>query len=298
MIVKHEKDPDIREDGSELVNYDNQDFKIFSRRNYIIANQTFLMMVMHWHTDIEIIYIRKGSVSYQLNGRKVVMKKGEGIIVNSRQMHCIQTENEDCILDCLIFHPLVLCATRYVENNFVLPIINNDYLPYIMLSDRIEWQKRILHLTSEIFEWSENENCEMEQLSTLTMLWKILYDNLDINTEEVVDNNLEIVKKMIEYIHAEYAEQIKLEDICRQGGVGRTHCAKLFDKYTNMTPMEFLKNHRLSKAVELLLDTDMSVSDISYEVGFSGPAYFTKSFREKMGCSPLDYKKEILSRKI
>ena len=87
-------------------------------------------------------------------------------------------------------------------------------------------------------------------------------------------------------------EKISLEDIARAGNVGKTLCAKLFKKYVSKTPGEYLIFYRIQKSIELLTDTNMSTTEISYATGFSSASHYTKTFRELMGCTPLKYRKE------
>ena len=54
-------------------------------------------MSVHWHSDVEFIYIKKGFVSYQLNDRIIRLNEGEGIFVNSRQLHMIILEENECL---------------------------------------------------------------------------------------------------------------------------------------------------------------------------------------------------------
>ena len=57
----------------------------------------------------------------------------------------------------------------------------------------------------------------------------------------------------------------------------------------NQTPLEYVMEYRLNTAKQLLDDTKMSITDISYHCGFSSNAYFGKIFREKYGMTPLQY---------
>ena len=89
---------DIREDGSELVHFDDPEFQVQFRKNDIPEWYTFDELTIHWHDEVEFIYVIKGSVKYQLNGKMVLMREGEGIFVNARQIHLITTAGEECCL--------------------------------------------------------------------------------------------------------------------------------------------------------------------------------------------------------
>lgn len=91
---------------------------------------------------------------------------------------------------------------------------------------------------------------------------------------------------MIHYIHKNYASKITLSDISVTGKVGKTTCTSIFQKYTNETPISYLTNFRLKKSLELLLSTDKTISEICYQVGFSGASYYTETFHKAYGYIP------------
>ena len=301
---------DIRNDKSELLHYDNPDFQVFYRKNYIPGGCIFPNMSIHWHDEVEFLYVTEGHIGYQLNGRYVTMDAGEGIFVNARQLHLIKNEGVDCVLYCLIFHPMILSSSKHVASEFVKTIIENDCFPYILLSDRIAWQNKILHHIKEIhqYEGSGNDldrNCdrkpghELDTLSLLYKIWSELYHNLDIAHTDGTEHNqdLAIVKNMIGFIHENYKTAINLNSLCEAGNVGKTKCTALFTNFLNLSPMEYVNSYRLDKSLALLEDTDLTVTRIACETGFSDSSYFAKAFRKYIGCSPQEYRKFIKEKR-
>lgn len=288
----HYDTPDISDNGSEKIHYDNLDFQLFCRKNFNPANSCFPGMTLHWHNDLEFIYVFEGETSYQLNGRRVLMKAGEGIFVNSNQLHLIISENSDCGLYCIIFHPTVLCSSKYIEEKFVAPIVANESIPCIMLSEKVSWQNDILQFQKKLYELSETENSETEMMQTLFALWTTLYKNLDLSeNKERYDGSLNVVRQMLRFVHDNYKQKITLNDLCRAGGVGKTCCAELFRKYVSCSAIEYVINYRIKKSVELLLKTDMSVTEIALETGFSGGSFYAETFRKKLGVTPLEFRR-------
>lgn len=289
----HYDTPDINDDGSEKIHYDNPDFQLFCRRNYNLANSCFPGMTIHWHSDLEFIYVYEGETSYQLNGRRVLMKAGEGIFVNSNQLHLIVSENSDCGLYCIIFHPTILCSSKYIEEKFVAPIITDESTPYLMLSETVDWQNEILQYQRKLYELSVSENREPEMMQLLFALWTVLYKNLDLSeNRERYDGSLNIVRRMLRFVHDNYNRKITLNDLCRAGGVGKTCCSELFRKYVSCSAIEYVINYRITKSIELLLNTDMSVTEIALESGFSGGSFYAETFRKKLGISPQEFRKK------
>ena len=284
---------DIKSDGSEVLHYDQPDFPVFIRKNIIPPNACFPDISLHWHDDLEFIYVLSGDIGYYVDGEHVVMRAGEGIFVNARHMHLICNADLGCTLLCIIFPPTVLCSTEFIASKMVNPVLNAKELAYLLLSKQVPWQKVILTEIKEIYDNSLQENGEPDIMAAIYRLWGTLYRNIDVKTvEKHKDENLILMKRMLDYLYKNYDKKITLNDVCDQAGIGKNKCTELFRRYTNMSPMDYLRNYRVEKGVELLRETDLSVTEIAYEVGMSGASYFAESLRKYRGCSPLQIRKD------
>lgn len=285
---------DIREDQSEVIHYDNPEFPVFCRFNQIPGFCVLRDTSFHWHDDIEFIYVVKGNIIQHINGGKVILSQGEGIFINSNQIHVVENNNVDVDLYCMIFKPTLLCSSQYMENKYVSPITHADSVPFYVLKKSVPWQEEILDKVKRIVEYSMEEKRELCMVSELNLLWDILYKNL---LPAAGENNPEksgmiIFKKMMEYIQREYNNSISLKDICKVGGVGKTKCAELFMQYVNMPPIEYLICFRLEKSAIMLRDTDRTISEIAFFCGFSGASYYTECFKKRVGCTPNEYRRK------
>ena len=290
---KYSDIPEIKKDGYENIRYDNPDFPLFCRRNDIPANFVPLKMSLHWHSDVEFICIRKGHAFYQLDDYTVRMNTGEGIFVNSRQLHLIVLGDEECQLDCIIFHPMLLCSSKYIEEKYVHPIISNPSVPWLLFHDSIPWEKSVLTKLSLLYELSKKKNTELEMIKTTFEIWKLLYDHVPgiVSESHSCNESYAVFQKMVACIQTHYREPISLNMLCKAGGMGRTACTKIFQKYANSTPIDYVRHYRIAKSIELLQSTDMSITKIAYETGFSGASFFTKTFKEITGITPGQMKK-------
>lgn len=285
--------PDIKEDGSEIIRYDNPDFPLFCRRNFFSGKSIFMGMAMHWHSDVEFVCIKKGSTFYQLDDRIIKLKEGEGIFVNARQLHMITAGDEDCELYCVIFHPMILCFSKFIEEKFVYPVISNASAPYVILHESVMWEREVLTRIRLLYEFSKKGDCELEMVKAVCDIWKLLYDNIQrsASKDKQYDGGFEIIKRMIAYIQEHYKETVTLDQLCREGGVSRTVCTKLFQKYVNVTPIDYVRHYRIAKSIELLQSTDKTITEIAYETGFCGTSFFAKTFRKITGITPRQLRK-------
>ena len=87
-------------------------------------------------------------------------------------------------------------------------------------------------------------------------------------------------------------EQFGVSELADAIGMSRSNLLRKIKKETNLSASQFIREIRLAYAVDLLKDEDITVSEVSYKVGFGSPSYFIKCFREKYGYSPGDSSKQ------
>jgi AraC-like DNA-binding protein len=253
----------------------------------------------HWHNDIEFGLITKGELQFNINGNDIKLKSGQGVFVNSKQIHHAfsvgRSEWEGVVL---IFSPLLLCTNEQIERELINPVINNRDFTYAVLSDETPW-------TSDVFRLVE-ESCDMharvaEPLglqSIFCKLWALLYNNMpqESSTRDTAcDYNISTLKEMIAFIHGNYTGKVTLSDICTAGSVCRSKCGVLFKKYLHQSPMDYLTAHRLRKAAAMLSETSEPMNEIAAAVGFAGASYFAETFRKYYNCTPKEYRESRTS---
>lgn len=277
----------------EVLHYDNPDFPVFIRRNYIEQPDELEDAFIHWHDELEFIYVLSGDIKYLINGERIALRAGEGVFVNSRQLHRILGGTNKCELLCLIFSPMLLCAAKYVTGKFVQSILSAEDLPYIFLKSDMDWQKNILQKIATIYESTNYGEEELEIMAHLYHMWHLIVNNVKGQKQKSnANNDLMYVKTMIEFIQGAYEERVTLYDICKSGNMGKNKCTSLFWKYTNMSPVDYVRHYRVEKGIELLKYSHMTITEIAYATGFSGASYFAETFRKYMGCSPVQFREK------
>lgn len=94
------------------------------------------------------------------------------------------------------------------------------------------------------------------------------------------------------YIHEHYQEDITREDVARAVSLAPEYYAKQFKRETGVAVKDYINQHRVEVAKELLRTTEKKVTDIAMDVGFSDSSYFTVVFRKIVGMSPSEYRQE------
>lgn len=96
----------------------------------------------------------------------------------------------------------------------------------------------------------------------------------------------------IDYFNANLSEKIRLTDIAEVLSINQYHFNRLFQQSMGIPPYRYVNNQRIEKAKRLLRQTKLSIADIAMECGFCNHSSLTKHFRNNVGTTPKQYRKE------
>lgn len=96
---------------------------------------------------------------------------------------------------------------------------------------------------------------------------------------------------MIQFIEDHYAEELSVGDIAAAGGVSEREAQRAFKGALGECPMEYLTNHRLFVASQMLKSTDATAGQVARDCGFSSQSYFARRFRERYGHTPSEHRR-------
>lgn len=282
-------------DSSETIAYNNPLFPAYVRYNFLSSYPDY-SAVSHWHKDLEFIVIKKGSMTYNVNGELIDLSEGSGIMVNSRQLHYgFSSEHKECEFICILLSPELLSVNDWFYQNYVEPVTENSFYPYLYLSEE-KWKHSIIEKLDKLYTFfttqSEQGIPYFALINQFLSIMNLLYENLDIKSQGTTksSNELTTLKNMITYIDEHYAQRITLEHIALSGACCKSRCSLLFKKYLRETPMTYITKLRLRKSLSALIDSDKSITEIAYEHGFSGASYYCETFRKYYRTSPLKYR--------
>lgn len=117
-------------------------------------------------------------------------------------------------------------------------------------------------------------------------------DKTTLSKESVSDVDKGFVDRFRELIEENLADsELSVEDLGGKMGLSRVQLYRKIKALTNYSPNELVRIARLKKAASLLASSEKTISEITYEVGFTSPSYFTKCYKEYFGESPTDFLK-------
>ncbi|MEM7299759.1 MAG: AraC family transcriptional regulator [Pseudomonadota bacterium] len=99
------------------------------------------------------------------------------------------------------------------------------------------------------------------------------------------------VRKSLSIMQQRFSEEVEIDWLARESGLSRPHFFKLFKRQMGITPNLYLNTLRAEHAIEDLMRTNKSVTDIGYDLGFASQASFTRFFSSNVGIPPSDYRR-------
>lgn len=249
--------------------------------------------VMHWHNDLQFIYILEGEIIVQTLDDKIIVEKNNGIFINKNVVHLIK-RNGLCSYNGFIFPDYFL---KFYFNSpakdFVDNIVENKGIKLCLFDKNYEWCKHILDNLNKLSLLEENKDkfYAYQVLVLLSSIWLDINKNIEIPERKQKDITSERMQLFLNYIENNYSDNISLDKLAKSANVSKSECLRCFKKSLNTTPYKYLLEYRLAKAVKLLNSSNESISEISLKVGFNQTSHFCKYFREKTGFSPLIYRK-------
>ena len=110
-----------------------------------------------------------------------------------------------------------------------------------------------------------------------------------VEQKPFISGNVQIVRKTKAYLEEHYNEDLNLQLLADVLGVSAGYLSKSFKAQTGSSFTEYLTDVRIDAAKQMIRETEQSISDISYAVGFSDPGYFSKCFRKRENLSPSEF---------
>ena len=99
------------------------------------------------------------------------------------------------------------------------------------------------------------------------------------------------VEKAKQYVHENMTRDLRLADVAKECGVSKYHFSRIFKAITGRSLKCYINEKRIEKAKDLLMNTDLSVTEICYMIGFNDLSYFDRVFHRFVGTSPSRYRR-------
>ena len=277
------------EDRTEKLRFLSADFPIAmytQRFDHAASDQ----IPFHWHRELQVTWVYRGSLAYQVNGEALTVDRGSLLFINSGLLHSVRTVGGDAETLCInfgpgVFHPMLL-------KHYIGPVLENPACTCLRLHLKPGYLGALERFADN---WDERQLGYFTVTNFLSQLAEDLVTGFTGGSAPVDQREARQFNAILEYLQDRYAQPLTVAQLAREAHVNKNRLTALFKKYTGLSPMKYLSEYRLYAAKRLIADTELSISQISQEVGYNQISHFIQQFRRSFGVTPLKYRARLLS---
>lgn len=254
---------------------------------------------MHNENTMEVIYVLKGTLECNISIYSSVMKQGDIAVVNTETLHNYRSDSSNIVLLCHI--DLLYFSSVIDEIEDTLIVCNS--------ASSVEYDKHYELLRKAlasvfVYYFEIHTPVQDELIDSCISFLSVLYNHFNflrhegaaIQTKNVMKQKpaqAEHIKRVIKYVYDNFGSKISLEDIAAKEYVSKYYLSHLISEFLNMPFREYLNMSRTVYAQEFLYGTDMSLTAVADQCGFSGIDAFRKAYQKYTGVTPADDRKRV-----
>lgn len=273
------------------------DIKTFdSAEPYRIQMTQIKKFNLHWHSYIEIFYVKKGRIRLQTGEFSFHLDEGHICFVNANTIHSVnQTDLENQIMILQIptdsGRPFFALHNYKFNSATYLSDFSKDAAPLDELRTLLE----------NIYKENELKAAGYNQIilgyinTLLGLMIRRFYLIQKTDDDFTAEKNLSRLSDIITYLDDHYTEKLTLQLLADRLHINYYYLSHFFKNTAGISFQDYLNNLRVDKSLPLLAEADNNITDIALDSGFPNIKAYTKAFREKFGMLPSVYRKVISS---
>ncbi len=257
----------------------------------------FLQVPLHWHDEIELIYVKKGNGIICVDLTEYTVAAGDIALIFPRQLHEIRANGEAVMeYENIIFEESLLESSGadttyplFLKPLFSLQlscptVLKSSDSAYTSVRDCLDRNDQICSYFPDGYPLAIRGN--------LFILFFALYTcHCKAQRLDTTKKNMEKLKSVIKYVELNYSSPMSITQMAQLAGFSESHFMKFFKQTMGISFNAYLNNYRLTLAARLLLGTDETILSIASDVGFDNLSYFNRAFKKKYGKTPSSYRK-------
>ncbi len=257
-------------------------------------------MFLHAHADFsELVIILGGSATHVVNGEEYPLQKGDVFIINDNTVHGYKHTNHFRICNIMFqpsfffpnqndlkglpgFHALfvwepVLTSQKGLQESLSLSEKDFDEINQIMVQ---------LHQ-----EYATHSSGYKTMITSLFLQMVTKLSRLYETPSNEEETDILSLANPAAYIEQHFQEDVSIEKLSEMANMSTRHFRRIFHGIYGISPLKYINNLRIQHASNLLVSTDLSITEIAIHCGFSDANYFSTKFKEATGKSPVVFRK-------
>ena len=270
----------------------------FPFKMYSVSGDGIICTGFH-ERAMEIIEITSGKVIVQIGTEFAEAKTGDFLYVPPTMVFKIEATEGEAGMRSMVFDSSIIEANM---ENFDTEIF---YMFYVQSKNKIvvfDKEHPVYKTLKKYMQESYDEYVSKDvcyklpiRANIYLMMTALLryYCGSKNELDRMIYHNVMRLRPVITYIAEHYKEKIYIETLSDMITVSPDYFTKMFKDSIGRTPIDYINGLRINRAMQMLATTDISVNDISDQLGFSNSNYFHKIFKQYMDTSPAAYRKLV-----
>ncbi len=255
----------------------------------------FQEVPLHWHEEMEIIYIKKGHGYVTVDFKQHKVSGSTIVLILPGQLHSIEQyddlsmEYENIIFNVGMLLPRIedISSTKFLR-----PFLNGQItVPsvYSIVSEHYDALAACLDACDEINK-TKPEGYDLYIKGKLFEFFFVLSNRCRNEKNPRTIKSLGKIKIILKFVENNYMHKISVSEVADRVDFSESHFMRYFKENMGTSFVEYLRDYRLTMAARLLLVSDASILNIAEEVGFDNLSYFNRAFKKKYGVTPREYR--------
>lgn len=272
---------------------------------YTVVSPVQQRTLNHFHPELEIALCKKGSGRYTVENKSYIISPGDIFVFYSGQHHFVDYVEEGEALEFMgiQFSPQFIW---FPENDmFDMRFLN------IFINQKDKFQSR-LDRNSQATSDIKNSLLQIEDefikklpdfvLMIRVKLYEILVrlnrmygsDVPDSTHPHIHKRHLVQIESAMEYIDEHFVEDISLDMLAQISNMSRSYFSSMFKALNGITVWDYVINKRIALSVNLMMQSELSITEIAFESGFNNSTNFNRAFQKITGLTPREYRNMLL----
>lgn len=242
----------------------------------------------HYEHTYQILFLLSGRISYQVGEKRYEVARGGMIVLNTLEEHTLE------VLEYPYERYIIQISPTFFQNEVKYPEIISIFIK------RPADFSHLLTVTEPIWNYLMGLVAEMEReyqgkkqywemcvgADLRKMFITIFRECAQVLTSMNMGTGTAIAYKVLNYLDHHFAEEISVNSVAAALFLNKHYIAHVFKDETGYSLMEYVISLRMNRAKVLLSETDLRISDIAVECGYTDFTYFSKQFKKHTSCTP------------
>ena len=239
----------------------------------------------HIHKCYELVLVKNGTLTATLNGEKLMVKKGEALLIPPYFLHSF-SKNTDCTYLIIVF------SANYVPS-FDNKLKNLQSENHIINFEQSEWDL----LEKTLFpNQLQDGQCVLKQpnpdeFAIKSCLYLVASRYMNSRTLSPKNKDYSLLVRIVSYIEENFTQDLTLSSLAQSVGYDDEYVSRSFNRVFNINLKTLINMYRCEYAQNLIETTDTSLTEIAMNSGFQSIRSFNRVFRQIVGKNPSSLRK-------